>query len=117
MTLYHLYSQFPCPVHPEDAARVEQDNTGQKYYIERTEDEHGEYSNKVYCYDSLQEAWQAALDNQECFINEVKERKEWLLSKALQNGYVPPVESPAAKIAREYARAWTVEYHRLMTGA
>jgi hypothetical protein len=117
MTIYYVADQFPIPLHPEDARVVEQDNTGQKYFIERYEDQDGEHSVKYYCYDSAQEAWQASLDNQECFINDVKERKEWLLGKAIQNGYVPPVESPAAKMARDYARAWTVEYHRLMTGA
>jgi hypothetical protein len=90
MTIYYIADQFPIPMHPEDARVVKQDNTGQKYFFDRAEDQDGvEHDVKYYCYDSAQEAWQASLDRQECFINQVKERYQWLLSKAIANGYVP----------------------------
>ena len=117
MTIYSVYNDWVHALHPEDEKLVVTDNCGFMHYVEETEDQDGIHSEVVQCFTTKQAAWKQLLNNANGRIHDAKEHLEWLEDKALKEGYVPPVESPAAKMAREYARAWTIEYHRLMTGA
>lgn len=116
MTIYSIRDDCVHTLHPEDEKKVITDNCGFMHYVEETEDQDGDHNEVIQCFSTKQEAWQQLLNRAKGFIHDDKERFEWLMDKAVEDGYMPPAESTAAKTAREYARAWTIEYHRLMNG-